>query len=81
MWDGQLTVRLEDKGGVDPYVVLNGLEVAWAGPDTRGPQVIAASPGAQNFPGFTQSSSPSHGLPLSHTPRVVSGMQIPVGWR
>ncbi|MHC4406637.1 MAG: Ig-like domain-containing domain, partial [Planctomycetota bacterium] len=41
--DGQLTVRLEDYGGSDPNVVINGLEVAWV-PDTFGPRVIASDP-------------------------------------
>ncbi|MHC4402199.1 MAG: Ig-like domain-containing domain, partial [Planctomycetota bacterium] len=41
--DGQLTVRLEDFGGSDPNVVINGLEVAWV-PDTFGPRVIVSDP-------------------------------------
>jgi hypothetical protein len=42
--DGQLTLRLQDLGGIDANVVINGLQVIWAGPDTFGPRVIAASP-------------------------------------
>ena len=41
--DGQLTVRLEDQGGSDVNVMVNGLEINWV-PDTSGPRVIASDP-------------------------------------
>jgi subtilisin family serine protease/fibronectin type 3 domain-containing protein len=42
--DGQLTLLLEDLGGRDPYVMINGLEIVVGGPDTTGPRVTEASP-------------------------------------
>ncbi len=41
--DGQLTLLLKDLGGDDPYVVINGLELAPAA-DTTGARVVSASP-------------------------------------
>ena len=42
--DGQLTLQLSDGGGVDPNVVINGLQLTRTGPDQAGPQIIATSP-------------------------------------
>lgn len=38
--DGQLTLDLVDQGGIDGNVVINGLSVRWAAPDTFAPVVI-----------------------------------------
>lgn len=43
--DNQFTLELIDRGGNDPNVVINGLDVVWAGPDDVGPKVIAAEAG------------------------------------
>lgn len=42
--DGQLTLTLEDLGGVNADVMINGLDVREVGPDTSGARVIASSP-------------------------------------
>lgn len=39
--DGQLNLQVKDLGGSNPYAVINGLEIVYAGPDTSGPSVIA----------------------------------------
>ncbi|MEM1069514.1 MAG: Ig-like domain-containing protein, partial [Planctomycetota bacterium] len=37
--DGQLTLRLQDLGGSDSWVMINALDVVFAGPDQTGPFV------------------------------------------
>jgi subtilisin family serine protease/fibronectin type 3 domain-containing protein len=39
--DGQLTLGLTDLGGSDSYVMINGLNVVFAGPDLSAPSVIS----------------------------------------
>ncbi len=45
--DGQFNLRLEDLGGSDPLVILNGLIVEAVGPDLVGPRVTASIPNAE----------------------------------
>lgn len=40
--DGQLTLRLHDLGGSDPWVMINAMDVVFAGPDSTGPRVVAS---------------------------------------
>ena len=42
--DGQLTLRLKDLGGSDPWVMINGLDVIFVGPDLTGPRVASIEP-------------------------------------
>jgi hypothetical protein len=42
--DGQLSLRLRDLGGSDPWVMINALDVIYAGPDLTGPYVLATNP-------------------------------------
>ena len=42
--DGQLSVGLRDLGGSDPWVMINGLDIVFAGPDSTGPSVTLADP-------------------------------------
>ena len=39
--DEQLNLRLLDLGGSDPWAVINGLDVVFAGPDLSGPRVAS----------------------------------------
>ena len=39
--DGQLNLGLNDQGGSDPWVMINGLDVVFAGPDVTGPQITS----------------------------------------
>ncbi len=39
--DGQLSLGLTDLGGSDSWVMINGLDVVFAGPDRTGPSVIS----------------------------------------
>jgi subtilisin family serine protease/fibronectin type 3 domain-containing protein len=43
--DGQLSLRLFDQGGSDPWVMINGLDLVSAGADVTGPHVTFADPG------------------------------------
>ncbi len=45
--DGQFNLRLEDQGGSDPLVLLNGLVVEAEGPDLVGPRVIKSVPSTE----------------------------------
>jgi fibronectin type 3 domain-containing protein len=45
--DGQLTLRMEDVGGIDANVVINSLAVTRLGADTSSPRVIATSPSGE----------------------------------
>ncbi len=42
--DGQLTLSMQDQGGFDSNVVLNGLSVTWVGEDITAPRVIGSTP-------------------------------------
>lgn len=39
--DGQLSLGLRDLGGSDAWVMLNGLDIVFAGPDLTGPRITA----------------------------------------
>jgi len=39
--DGQLTLRLADLGGSDGWVMINALDIVYAGPDQTGPRVVS----------------------------------------
>ncbi|MGI9470896.1 MAG: S8 family serine peptidase [Rubripirellula sp.] len=39
--DGQLNLGLRDLGGTDPWVMINGVDIVFAGPDLTGPSIIA----------------------------------------
>ena len=42
--DGQFTLEMRDLGGADVYAVLNGLQLAWDGPDLAGPRITTSTP-------------------------------------
>ncbi len=42
--DAQLTLLLDDLGGSDAFVMINGLEVLVGGPDLIGPRVLSTTP-------------------------------------
>lgn len=45
--DGQFNLRLEDLGGSDSLVLINGLDVEAVGPDLVGPRVVQSIPSAE----------------------------------